>query len=117
MFPFQKFEVYNKAKHYKHEISLLIKSQKIEEPLRSQINRASLSIVLNIAEGSGRFSKADRRNFFVIARSSIFECVAALDILLEEKSIDEDIYYKLLPLAEELSRMLLSLISHLRNSE
>jgi hypothetical protein len=32
-----------------------------------------MSIVLNIAEGSGRFSNADKRNFYIIARSSIFE--------------------------------------------
>lgn len=113
MFPFHKLEVYHKAKQFKYQISQLIKLDNIDDPIKSQLNRASLSIVLNIAEGSGRFTKADRRNFFVIARGSVFECVAGLDILLEEKLITPTLYENLYPLAEELSRILFSLISNL----
>ena len=51
------------------------------------LSRASFSVVLNIAEGSGRFSKKDRQNFFVITRSSVFECVAILDVLKDNHVI------------------------------
>jgi len=44
---------------------------------------------LNIAEGSGKFSKADRKNYFVTSRGSVFECVAILDILNGEEFISE----------------------------
>jgi four helix bundle protein len=48
---------------------------------RDQLERASMSIVLNIAEGSGRKSSADRSRFFTIAMGSLLECGALLDLL------------------------------------
>ena len=49
--------------------------------LRDQLDRASVSIVLNIAEGSGRFAPADEAHFYLIARGSAMECLAALTLL------------------------------------
>ena len=49
--------------------------------LRDQLERASTSIVLNIAEGAGRVSRLDRARFFAIARGSAMECAALIDIL------------------------------------
>jgi four helix bundle protein len=49
--------------------------------LRDQLDRASASIVLNIAEGAGRPSAADRAHFYAIARGSAFECAGVLDVL------------------------------------
>ena len=46
----------------------------------SQIRRAALSIHLNIAEGCSRKSEKERRRFYEIARGSIVEVDAALDI-------------------------------------
>ena len=50
-------------------------------PLADQLRRASASIPLNIAEGAGKFSLADRGNFYRIARGSALECGAALDVI------------------------------------
>jgi len=49
--------------------------------LRDQIERASASIVLNLAEGVGRTSWPDQAHFFAIARGSALECAAVLDLL------------------------------------
>lgn len=48
--------------------------------LRDQLERASVSIVLNIAEAVGRFSPAERAHFLGIARGSATECAALVDI-------------------------------------
>ena len=50
--------------------------------LRDQLDRASVSIVLNIAEGAGRFSPADKARFYGIARGSATECAAIMDVIL-----------------------------------
>jgi four helix bundle protein len=68
---------------------------------------------LNIAEGSGRFSKADRRNFYVISRSSIFECIAILDVLKDETILDENQFESLYLQAEVISKMLYAMIKNL----
>jgi four helix bundle protein len=50
--------------------------------LRDQLDRASTSILLNVAEGCGRFARADKSHFYLIARGSAMECAAVLDVLL-----------------------------------
>ncbi|MDP9175671.1 MAG: four helix bundle protein [Planctomycetota bacterium] len=39
-----------------------------------------MSSATNLAEGNGRFTKPDRKNFFTIARGSAQECVPLIDI-------------------------------------
>lgn len=56
--------------------------------VHNQLDRASTSIPLNIAEGNGKYTEADRCKFFDIARGSALECAACLDVLVAKKSID-----------------------------
>jgi len=58
--------------------------------LISQIRRAGLSVHLNIAEGSSRRSKVERQRYFEIARGSVIEIDAALDIALCLNYCSED---------------------------
>ena len=48
--------------------------------LRDQLDRASSSIVLNIAEGCGRLARAEKAHFYLIARGSAMECIAVFDL-------------------------------------
>jgi four helix bundle protein len=74
--------------------------------LADQLRRASLSIPLNIAEGSGKSTGLDRRRFYTIARGSAMECAAILDACTALALIDK-------PRAEEVDQLLLSVVSML----
>nr|MBP6314311.1 four helix bundle protein [Chitinophagaceae bacterium] len=113
MFDFQKLEVYKKAKLFHRNCKLMLGKQKQERYVNDQLGRASFSIVLNIAEGSGKAFPNDRKNYFTIARASIFECVAILDVLHDDEGINHETYELNLKLADELSRMLYKMIANL----
>jgi four helix bundle protein len=49
--------------------------------LRDQLERASTSVVLNIAEGYGRWQPREKAHFYAIARGSLFESGAAIDLI------------------------------------
>ena len=53
--------------------------------LADQLTRASTSIVLNIAEGAGKFSKPDNRRYYLSALGSTTECAAILDVCVPLK--------------------------------
>ena len=113
MFDFCKLDVYQKAKSFCILITKLLSSKKFDRTTNDQLRRASFSIMLNIAEGSSRFSNKDRKNFMVVARGSAFECAAILEYLYEISEINEEEFKKNTNNLEEISRMLFSLIQHL----
>ena len=115
MFEFQKLEVYKKAKSFHLNCIEILKENKTNKNTNDQLTRASFSIALNVAEGSGRFSKPDRRNFFVISRGSVFECVSIIDILHDTETIETEKFQSLLQNADELSRILYTMIKNLSN--
>jgi four helix bundle protein len=55
-------------------------AERLDSEMASQLRRAALSINLNIAEGTGRFDR-DQRKFLVTARGSALECAAVLDAM------------------------------------
>ena len=114
MFDFENLLVYQKAKSFNQEVYSSIYSDKtIDRIIANQLRRAALSVPLNIAEGTSRFSKADRKNFYIISRGSVFECVAAFDILKGEEKIQARKYTSLYGKADEISKMLYSMIKSL----
>jgi four helix bundle protein len=78
----QKLVVYNAARQFVFECYRLTKYLPVDEKfgMISQIRRAALSVHLNIAEGCSRKSVAERKRYFEIARGSVIEIDAALDI-------------------------------------
>lgn len=112
MFDFQNLDVYKKTKALNKEILQFINENKqIDSYIRDQLKRASISIVINIAEGSGKFSKADKRNFYTISRGSVYECVSLLELIFDEKQIAKNQFDDFYQKYETLSKMLLGLIN------
>ncbi len=82
MFGHEKFTAYQKAIEFVAEVNPICENlPRGNAYLIDQLRRASISIPLNIAEGSGKCSSADKRRFYAIARGSAMECAAIIDVL------------------------------------
>jgi four helix bundle protein len=110
-FMFEKLKVYQRAVTLAEQIfSLCDNYPRGQAALVDQFKRAVLSISANIAEGNGRWHLKERRNFFLIARGSLFECVPLLELCKRRKPISEDSCAILKGEYEVLSKMLSALI-------
>lgn len=80
LFIFEKLDVYRLALEFAKAIHSVTKNVYGKFFWTDQINRAALSIVLNIAEGSGRKNPKEKKNFYNIAKGSVFECVPLIEL-------------------------------------
>jgi four helix bundle protein len=117
-FPFEKLQVYQKAVAFADTVCTLTKGfPRGYFFLADQLNRAALSIAANIAEGNGRFTKPDRKNFFTIARGSVRECVPLLELASLQSLLEATKHQQMKADLEEVARMLSGLINGLDNRE
>ena len=79
--------------------------------VKDQLDRASTSIPLNIAEGNGKFSERDRARFLEIARGSALECAACLDVMVVRSLVAQE---GITAQKEQLSRIVQMLMGMLR---
>ena len=110
MFDFEKLDVYQIVKSQNLKVLSILKSNKSIDPyLMDQWKRASLSILLNLAEGTGRMAEQDKRHFLTIARGSVYESVAILGLVKDLQLIAEKDYTDLYNGYESCSKMLLAM--------
>ena len=110
-FLFEKLEVYQRGLGFAERIERLCDElAKGNYHLVNQLRRAALSISLNIAEGSGRWHRKDKKQFYLIARGSAYECVPVLDLLNKKRLIDEEILKSMRNDLETIARMLTRLV-------
>jgi len=111
---FENLQVYQKAVDFAEKTSAIAETfPRGSYYLCDQLNRAALSIATNLAEGNGRYTKADRRNFFIIARGSTQECVPLLEVARRRKFISDDVATKLKDDLEQIAKMISGLINGL----
>jgi four helix bundle protein len=107
---------HEKLKVYQSSISFVGWSSEVLDTIprgiavHKQIDRASTSIPLNLAEGNGKSTPADRCRFFDIARGSALECAACLDVLVARKLIAADVGEKGKAVLVEIVSMIVGLI-------
>jgi four helix bundle protein len=112
----ENLRVYQKALDFAEQASLVCDSfPKGTYYLSDQLNRAALSISLNIAEGNGRWHKAERKNFFYIARGSCHECVPILEICLRREFISKQQHRDLKSSLTDISKMITGLIEGIKS--
>ena len=110
MFDFEKLEVYQIAKTLVTDsLKVIFSNEKLDPYIKDQWKVASMNVLLNLAEGTGRMTPADKKHYISIARSAVFECVAILQVLGELGVIPmaqaQDLYDRY----EKVSKMLLGM--------
>jgi four helix bundle protein len=83
-FDHEKLEVYREAIAFIAWLTPFLEATARMGEVKDQLDRASTSVSLNIAEANGKYTAKDRCRFFDIAHGSALECAAGLDILVAE---------------------------------
>ncbi len=110
MFDHEKLHVYQSAIHFITWLQDIMKLIPKKHAVHDQLDRASTSIVLNIAEGNGKTLSRDRCRYLDIARGSAFECAAALDILVAKGIVQEEEIQEGKLILKEIVSMIIGLI-------
>jgi four helix bundle protein len=110
-FDHEKLDVYQEAISFCGWVGDLLGEVTIKTAAKDQLDRASTSIPLNIAEANGKFSNADRARFLEIARGSTLECAACIDVLTVRKLVATE---RIIPAKEQLVRIVNMLMGMLK---
>lgn len=111
MLSFQRLDVYRRAIEF-----LALASEIVEELPRGhaeradQLIRAAESVVRNIGEGAGRWTRLDSAKHYRISRGEAMECAASLDVLRLRKLVAAPRYERGIELLESVVAMLTKMI-------
>ncbi len=110
MFDFEKLEVYQIAKGVVTDsLKTILSNSKLDPYIKDQWKKASLDILLNLAEGTSRMTSTDKKHFITVSRGSVFECVTIIQILGETGSLPLAEAQNLYDRYEKISKMLLGM--------
>ena len=117
LFSFQDLKVWQKAVLFAEKVIRTI--DQLQTPrkhyrLIEQLESAATSVAMNIAEGKGRQTTKEFIQFLFIARGSLFEVITLLIIFQNLNWINEETVNKFLPMAEEITKMINSLIKSMK---
>ena len=112
-FDHEKLEVYRESIAFNAWLSGLLEATVRVGEVRDQLDRASTSIPLNIAEGNGKYSPKDRCRFFDIAHGSALECAAGLDVLVAKTRLTPE---QIRPGKERLQRIVRMLVGLIKRN-
>ncbi len=110
-FDHENLDVYQESVAFCGWVGDLLNEIAAKAAAKDQLDRASTSLPLNIADGNGKFSSADRARFLEIARGSALECAACLDVLVVRKLIATE---RIIPAKEQLVHIVKMLMGMLK---
>jgi len=116
-FAFQKLDVWQLAVEFADAV--ISATENLQTPrqhyrLVEQLEAASTSIAMNIAEGKGRYSKKEFVHFLYIARGSLYETITLLTIMQRRGWLDDEIVGAISTQADVLARKIAGLINSLK---
>lgn len=116
VFRFQDFRVYKDIRLFIKGVFIIADKlpKQFQYDLTSQLKRAAISILLNLAEGCGRNSDKDFNRFIMISIGSVYEVIACLDIAFDNRLISNEIYDKFIKKAEDIKNQLGALSKRLK---
>ena len=116
-FDHERLEVYKESIAFIAWLSALLDGTVRIGEVKAQLDRASTSIPLNIAEGNGKYAPKDRCRFFDIAHGSALECAAGLDILVAKAKLTPEQIHPGTESLQRIVRMLMGLIRGTRHAK
>jgi len=116
---FEDLNVWKQARQLTQEVYRLTKTEKFRKDfgLRDQIQRATISVMSNIAEGFERAGNQEFSQFLYVAKASCGEVRSQLYVALDQGYATANDSEKLLQLFRRLSGMISNLITYLRESD
>lgn len=118
-FSYEDLDIWHKAIDFANEVISIVDKLNTDRKhfrLIEQLESASTSVAMNIAEGKGRYSKKEFIQFLYIARGSLFETVTLIEIFKKRDWIDLTQYQSIRSMGNEIGKMLSSLIKSIKNS-
>ncbi len=112
-FDHEKLNVYQASLKFVTWATELISNVQVKAAVKDQLDRASTSVPLNIAEGNGKFAIRDRCRYLDFARGSALECAACLDVLVAKQLTDTSTIAEGKQQLFEIVSMLMGLINSL----
>jgi four helix bundle protein len=111
MFDFEKLEVYQIAKALVVDtLKYIYTNPSLDPYINEEWKKASMAILLNLSEGTGRMVNADKKHYITVARSSVFECVAILEVISQLGHIPRPVAQCFDERYEKVSKMLLGMV-------
>ena len=110
MFDFEKLDIYLVMRELNNRVfTFLGEDEKIDQYIKDQWKKASKGSVLNLVEGTGKMTNADKKDLLTLSRGNIFQCVAILQQVFDLNLIKAEHYEELYGKYEQASKMLLGM--------
>ncbi len=116
---FEELNVWKESRQLANELfRVILSNDNIKDyALKDQINRASGSIMDNIAEGFERQGNKEFRQFLTISRGSCGEVKSQLYRALDRKYISAEEFKNLMTRSQDISKMIYGFIKYLNSSD